>query len=223
MDIPKAIRDRQCEVCGKTDGVIHCGDNKFNMALCSKHYKHMYRHGKILERTIYDSNDYIIHDDFVEIVMYSKNEIRSSTIIDKEDINKAKMYKWHRNNSGYAMWHKKGGNIFLHRLVMDCPEDKIIDHISHDKSDNRKSNLRICTYIQNCWNQKLLPTNTSGTTGVIWHKLTKKWAANIEVNKQRIYLGLFTNKDDAIKARKSAELKYYGEFAYKENEYEKPS
>ena len=38
------------------------------------------------------------------------------------------------------------------------------------------------------------------------------------VNKKQISLGLFNKKEDAIKARKEGELKYFGEFAPINNE-----
>ena len=41
----------------------------------------------------------------------------------------------------------------------------------------------------------------------------KKWASKICVNYKTIYLGEFLNKVDAIKARLSAEVQYFGEFA----------
>ena len=62
--------------------------------------------------------------------------------------------------------------------------------------------------------------NTSGVTGVHWHKVKKKWEATITEGKKK-YLGIFTNKEDAIKARKEAEIKYYGEFRSREPEKEK--
>jgi hypothetical protein len=51
--------------------------------------------------------------------------------------------------------------------------------------------------------------NTSGYTGVTWHKMSKKWLANIWVNKKYVYLGTFENIKDAIYKRKLAEKKYF--------------
>ena len=45
---------------------------------------------------------------------------------------------------------------------------------------------------------------------MIWHKKAKKWMASIAVDRKSIYLGLFENFEDAVKAREDAELKYYG-------------
>ena len=50
--------------------------------------------------------------------------------------------------------------------------------------------------------------------GYCWNKLRNKWQAQIKINKKCIHLGYFIDKKDAIKARKEAEKKYFGEFAY---------
>ena len=38
--------------------------------------------------------------------------------------------------------------------------------------------------------------------------------AQISINKKRILIGSFTNKEDAVRAYNKAALKYHGEFAY---------
>ena len=47
-----------------------------------------------------------------------------------------------------------------------------------------------------------------------WNAKRKKWIANITLNKKRIQLGGFENLEDAIKARKQAEERYFGEYSY---------
>jgi hypothetical protein len=51
--------------------------------------------------------------------------------------------------------------------------------------------------------------NSSGYTGVVWDKDRNKWASAINVHRKTIHLGRFANKEDAIKARKEAEIKYH--------------
>ena len=50
--------------------------------------------------------------------------------------------------------------------------------------------------------------NTSGFTGVSWHKIYQKWSAQIKVAGKKIFLSSFTKKEDAIIARTQANLKY---------------
>ena len=55
--------------------------------------------------------------------------------------------------------------------------------------------------------------NKSGVVGVSWNKKRNNWKASLIFNGKENYLGNFKNKDDAIKARLLAEVKYYGEHA----------
>jgi hypothetical protein len=56
--------------------------------------------------------------------------------------------------------------------------------------------------------------NTSGSTGVVWVKSRNNWKAEIKLNGETVYLGSFDKFDDAERARKEAEEKYFGEFSY---------
>lgn len=137
---------------------------------------------------------------------------------DLEDYNKIKDYCWSKNKKGYIMSTdgKTRKTILLHRIVTDCPDGLLPDHI-HGKDtrcDNRKSNLRICTTQENGMNSALSTNNTSGVTGVTWHKRDMVWQARIKVNYKYIHLGYFDNFEDAVKARKDAEEKYFGEYSY---------
>jgi len=83
-----------------------------------------------------------------------------------------------------------------------------IDHINHDRTDNRIKNLRVVSHKENGRNQKLGSNNTSGVNGVHWDKARKKWKAIIKVNYKNIQLGRFDNFFDAVCARKSADIRY---------------
>lgn len=83
-----------------------------------------------------------------------------------------------------------------------------VDHINHNRADNRWDNLRECDSKENQRNKSLQKNNTSGVTGVYWNEKSKSWLASITVNNQRVHVGIFTHKEDAIKARKQAEIEY---------------
>ena len=146
----------------------------------------------------------------------SKNE---PFYFDKEDFDKIKDYCWCVDAYGYVVANTKK-TIRFHRLIMDCPEDRVVDHINRVKHDNRKSNLRICTQAENSKNLSISKNNTSGITGVSWYKKNSKWIAQIRINRKLVHLGYFENLEDAAKARKEAEEKYFGEFACKDKELE---
>ncbi len=83
-----------------------------------------------------------------------------------------------------------------------------IDHINHDRTDNKLINLRDVTHQENCQNKQINKNNTSGVCGVGWHKVTSKWAAKIKVHYKETHLGVYADKFEAICARKSAENKH---------------
>lgn len=105
-----------------------------------------------------------------------------------------------------------GSTVKPHRLIWlwmtgSFPKG-VIDHKNGNAEDNRWENLRDTTQFENARNLNLAKNNTSGVTGVWYHKLSDGWYATIKVNYKKINLGYFKNKEDAIAARKAAEVKY---------------
>ena len=96
------------------------------------------------------------------------------------------------------------------------PRNTDIDHEDGNGLNNKINNLRVATRSENGRNRKLQKNNTSGATGVTWHKVRKRWVAAIKVNGKQIHLGVYINKEDAIQARKEAEKKYFGKFRRKD-------
>ena len=101
--------------------------------------------------------------------------------------------------------------------ILGC---KNYDHINKNPLDNRRSNLRPATISQNGMNANLRTNNTSGITGVCWHKSKEKWFVYIEIEKNRINLGYFSDFNEAVKVRLKAEQKYFQEFAPQQHLYE---
>ena len=83
-----------------------------------------------------------------------------------------------------------------------------IDHINGNRADNRWANLREATRTDNNRNKANRSDNTSGHPGVTWMPRNKKWRARINAGSQRISLGLFASRQQAIAARKKAEAQH---------------
>lgn len=135
---------------------------------------------------------------------------------DLEDYDKIKDYCWYINSRGYVIrpLNGKSGSRFFHRMIIDCPDGFEIDHIHQDKKyDNRKSNLRVCTHMENSMNRKIRPDNTSGVTGVYWVKKQHKWLSMIVAN-GRTQKKRFKNFEDAVAQRKKWEREFFKEFSY---------
>lgn len=137
-------------------------------------------------------------------------------LVDDEDYEFLNQWKWRFGKNGYASRtqylgggkkHQKQVGIYMHKLVNKTPQGFHTDHINHNKLDNRKCNLRTTTCSQNMMNQSLSKINKSGHKGVSWYK--NAWVSEIGANGVKIYLGRFSNIDDAVKARQEAELRYH--------------
>jgi len=117
-----------------------------------------------------------------------------------------------RPKDGYIQIKLFGKLYLAHRLVWlymtgKMPNDKI-DHINHIRGDNRWDNIRESSQTENNRNASKRDDNTSGYTGVYWHKRDKRWFATINVDKKQVSLGYHIKKVDAIQARLNAEIRY---------------
>lgn len=103
----------------------------------------------------------------------------------------------------------------LHRFIFNADKNLFVDHKDGNTLNMRKSNLRHCSNEENLKNRKIPITNKSGAKGVYWdtHISTPKWRANIKLHDKTYYLGYYEKFEDAVKARKEAEILLQGEFS----------
>lgn len=123
------------------------------------------------------------------------------------------------NGQGYVFIGVIGQIWRAHRLAWlfmngkTPPKGFEVDHINGDRADNRWPNLRLVTRSQNNMNQGVKRNNRSGCKGVSLRKDTQKWHARITVGGVITLLGNFDRLEDAIDARRNAEIKHFGSFA----------
>lgn len=138
-------------------------------------------------------------------------------LVDDEDFERVNQYKWFFAR-GYAKRTNQigtnGKTILMHRLIMNAPEGVEVDHIDGIGFHNEKHNLRLCSRIENSYNQKKQSRKTSSRfKGVSRHSKGNKWFARIGLGGVSIYLGLFGNEEDAAKAYDLKARELFGEFA----------
>ena len=104
----------------------------------------------------------------------------------------------------------------MHRLILGLQNNgkSFVDHINGNGLDNRRKNLRACTYAENSYNQiRKRPNCSSEYKGVSWSKASGKWRAHIVKDYKQLHLGLFETETEAALAYDLAAQQLFGEYA----------
>jgi hypothetical protein len=140
-------------------------------------------------------------------------------LIDECDAYLAELGPWHMESHGYAVRNsartaaEKRKPEFMHRVIMakQRSHGMQIDHINGNRLDNRRCNLRMVNKCGNTQNARMRSDNTSGVKGV--SKQGEKWTARVQSNGKRVFVGIFTTKEEAEKAVRSRREELHGPFA----------
>ena len=155
-----------------------------------------------------NENTYIQLEDCVYLIITSFKYGKITFIIDKNDYLQVKQYHWgvaKLGNNFYAKYSIYGHKaIFLHRLITNCVDNLVVDHINRNTLDNRKSNLRICNNLVNIKNR---PINKAGYRGIIQNDVGK-YRVRLQINKVK-FDKTFDTLERAIKYRNELEEKYH--------------
>lgn len=137
--------------------------------------------------------------------------------VDNDVFEEIKNINWITRTGKYAYNNNIG---LMHRYILKPNDDDFVDHINHDRTDNRRSNLRICNNSENLRNM-VSRVGSSKYKGVCWHKKANKWVAYIGFNNKLIHIGLFMREMDAARAYDEKAIELFGEFHninFKKNE-----
>ena len=144
-------------------------------------------------------------------------------IVDNADYEWLSKWRWQINSNGAAFrteWKngKTYNHIQMHRDILDASHKNEVDHINHNRLDNRRCNLRLCSRSQNAMNVRPRKGVSSKYKGVSFDaqtlNISKKWRAYINVDQKRIYLGRFCSEQGAAIAYNKAAKRLHGKFAY---------
>ncbi|ACL81357.1 putative HNH endonuclease [Sulfitobacter phage EE36phi1] len=87
-------------------------------------------------------------------------------------------------------------------------DPEVIDHIDGNKLNNRISNIRNVTQVENTKNRANYKNNTSGYPGVNWIARLQKWQVTTGGAKHRKYHGTYASLEEAISVKKQMEKDY---------------
>lgn len=162
-----------------------------------------------------------------------REEICGSSLVDVEVYKKWSKGMWILTNFGYVRlnfsmrnrerlgkeYKDRASNegILLHRVACGL-EDEVfhVDHINHNKLDNRRCMLRVATGQQNSFNMRKF-RGTSIYKGVIKRFNSpgcKPWEAKIQKDGKCIGLGRYLTEEDAARTYDEKAKELFGEFAW---------
>lgn len=176
-----------------------------NKRYCNKHYHHIKKFGEV-QRTIYDKNEIIKHEDYAEIIVRDKyNNIKGITKIDLDDVDKCSKFKCGMYSSGYFYLNvNKTKRYRLHRFILGIftsSKDILVDHIDRNPANNRKCNLRVCNYLINNNNKTYTYENRKcNSRNVKYDKRRNKYYSDFRYNSKKYFCGYFDTEEEAYNA-----------------------
>lgn len=123
--------------------------------------------------------------------------VRDFARVDAEDVERLSDRTWGVTVGKYAATHD-GGYTMMHRELLGLvPGDGLEgDHINGNPLDNRRSNLRVATRLQNMQNIHVA-RGPSRFRGVSIHKATGLWRARVKLNGREHCIGYFRDEAEA--------------------------
>lgn len=126
--------------------------------------------------------------------------------------------RWFVNRNGYMQSGGSNGRprVLLHRLLTECPEFLVVDHINGKKLDNRQCNLRACHNDKNIANRRKRCKSNCVYKGVVrnWYPLpAKQYRAQLGIGNRKVRSVYFATQLEAALAYDDIAVRIHGEFA----------
>lgn len=152
-----------------------------------------------------------------KLIVHSRTFGTKEIILDDEDYQRVSELTWTFSlDKGTKNFYFNCSKfrIGLARFIMNCPKNKIVDHIDHNTLDNRKANLRICTIQESNRNRRTRKDSKNKYKGLNFLPSYKKWTTLIKINGKMKTVGHSNSKIEAGYLYNVHAKKEHGEFAY---------
>jgi hypothetical protein len=136
-------------------------------------------------------------------------------VVDIEDLDLVGRHKWWANERGDIVY-AHAGSLYMHRLVLQVPDDMVVDHIDHDGLNNRRANLRSATLTQNSQHRRALTMRAGRPVASRFKGVTRSgrmWQVSIQISGHRLYLGQYSRETDAAQMYDRYARAAFGEYA----------
>lgn len=122
-------------------------------------------------------------------------------------------FTWCLSYGGYVNGRIGKQQVQMHRYLMGATPGCLVDHINHNRADNRMHNLRFSTPGANSHNKIKQSNKTSQYYGVSFDKSRNNYRATININHTYINVGRFKDELEAAKAYDEKAKELYGSYA----------
>lgn len=217
-DEPIRPKEKICVFCGSSNYqgyMMRKHPDEKGKWLCKRHHIQYKKFGHCVNHTRYTPNEINVIDDIGYMDMYDPNNnlLESKIMIDPDDIDRVSQYRWSIDHRGYG-YNKTVG--LLHRFILrlDSSDSRVGDHIKGNKSDNRKSKIRICESNQNNKNKSKVKTDyNNGKFPGVTHRTKNSWAVSLTIHRAIYKIGSFKTFQEAKAVKIHAEILLWGKYA----------
>lgn len=135
--------------------------------------------------------------------------------MDDADYDRLSNFRWRLHSGGYvvrSVWlGGRNHSVYMHREIINPPDGMVIDHKNRNKTDNRRSNLRVCTQNENLCNS----IRRAGQYKGVYQDLNNspRFFASITKGRKTVNLGSYGSAEEAARAYDKAAKELHGEFA----------
>ena len=155
---------------------------------------------------------------YVEIPLSGERGAGHFALIDIDDYETVIEHRWWMAGGKYpyavtdVQKNRVKRRIYMHALITGFRKT---DHQDLDELNNRRYNLRDGSEGRNERNQRAQRSRSSRYKGV-WRHSSKgvRWAAGIQVDGAKHYLGVFKEEEAAARAYDAAAREHFGEYAW---------